>query len=105
MKFRPLQDRVLIRPVAQDTKTSGGIIIPDTAQEKPMEGIVIAVGPGVRLENGMISPMDVKIGDRVLYGKWTGSEIKIDGEDLVVMKEADIMGVIAADAGTRRKAA
>ena len=105
MKFRPLQDRVLIRPIAHDDKTKGGIIIPDTVKEKPMEGEVIAVGPGARSDDGKLRPMDLKIGDRVLFGKWSGTEIKIDGEDLVIMKEDDIMGVIAADAGTRRKAA
>jgi chaperonin GroES len=105
MKFRPLQDRVLIRPIAHDDKTKGGIIIPDTVKEKPMEGEVIAVGPGARSDDGKLRPMDLKIGDRVLFGKWSGTEIKIDGEELVIMKEDDIMGVIAADAGTRRKAA
>jgi chaperonin GroES len=105
MKFRPLQDRVLIRGIDQEDKTSGGIIIPDTAKEKPMEGEVIAVGPGARAEDGRIQPLDVKIGDRVLFGKWSGTEIKVDGENLIIMKEADIMGVVAVDAGARRKAA
>lgn len=105
MKFRPLQDRVLIRAIDQEDKSAGGIIIPDTAKEKPMEGEVVAVGPGARSEDGKIQPLDVKIGDRVLFGKWSGTEIKIDGQDLIVMKEADIMGIVAADAGARRKAA
>ena len=95
MKFRPLHDRVLVERVESDTKTKGGIIIPDTAQEKPMEGDVIAVGPGARGEDGKIQPLDVKAGDRVLFGKWSGTEVKIDGEDLIIMKESDIMGVIA----------
>jgi chaperonin GroES len=94
MKFRPLQDRVLIRRIEQEAKTAGGIIIPDTAKEKPMEGEVVAVGPGARGEDGKVHPLDVKSGDRVLFGKWSGAEIKIDGEELVVMKESDIMGVI-----------
>jgi chaperonin GroES len=105
MKFRPLQDRVLIRGVAQEDKTAGGIIIPDTAKEKPMEGEVIAVGPGARSEGGKIQPLDVRIGDRVLFGKWSGTEIKVDGKELIIMKESDIMGIIAGDAGTKRKAA
>jgi len=92
MKFRPLHDRVLVRRVEQEAKTTGGIIIPDTAQEKPMEGEVIAVGPGARGEDGKVYPLDVKPGDRVLFGKWSGTEIKIDGEELMIMKEADIMG-------------
>jgi chaperonin GroES len=94
MKFRPLQDRVLIRRIEQEAKTAGGIIIPDTAKEKPMEGEVVAVGPGARGEDGTVHPLDVKAGDRVLFGKWSGAEIKIDGEELLVMKESDIMGVI-----------
>ena len=105
MKFRPLQDRVVIRRVEQEEKTAGGILIPDTAKEKPMEGEVIAVGPGARSEDGKIHPLDVKIGDRVLFGKWSGTEIKVDGEDLIIMKESDIMGIIAGDAGSKRKAA
>jgi chaperonin GroES len=105
MKFRPLQDRVLIRGVAQEDKTAGGIIIPDAAKEKPMEGEVIAVGPGARSEGGKIQPLDVKIGDRVLFGKWSGTEIKVDGKELIIMKESDIMGIIAGDAGSKRKAA
>ena len=95
MKFRPLQDRVLVRRIEQEEKTAGGIIIPDTAKEKPMEGEVIAAGPGAHGDDGKLHPLDVKIGDRVLFGKWSGTEIKIDGEDLVVMKETDIMGVVA----------
>jgi len=94
MNFRPLHDRVLLRRVEQESKTAGGIFIPDTAQEKPMEGEVIAVGPGARGDDGKVHPLDVKAGDRVLFGKWSGTEIKIDGEDLVVMKESDIMGVV-----------
>ncbi len=94
MKFRPLQDRVLIRRIEEEEKTKGGIIIPDTAKEKPMEGEVIAAGPGARGDDGALHPLDVKVGDRVLFGKWSGTEIKIDGEDLVVMKESDIMGVV-----------
>jgi chaperonin GroES len=92
--FRPLQDRVLIRRIEEEEKTKGGIIIPDTAKEKPMEGEVLAAGPGARGEDGKLHPLDVKVGDRVLFGKWSGTEIKIDGEDLVVMKESDIMGVV-----------
>jgi chaperonin GroES len=95
VKFRPLQDRVLIRRIDEEEKTKGGIIIPDTAKEKPMEGEVIAAGPGARGNDGKLHPLDVKVGDRVLFGKWSGTEIKIDGEDLVVMKETDIMGVVA----------
>lgn len=92
MKFRPLHDRVLVRRVEQEAKTTGGIIIPETAQEKPMEGEVIALGPGARREDGKVQPLDVKTGDRVLFGKWSGTEIKIDGEELMILKEADIMG-------------
>jgi len=95
VKFRPLQDRVLVRRIEEEEKTKGGIIIPDTAKEKPMEGEVLAAGPGLRGEDGKLHHLDVKIGDRVLFGKWSGTEIKIDGEDLVVMKESDIMGVVA----------
>jgi chaperonin GroES len=104
MKLRPLQDRVLIRRVDAEVKTSGGIFIPDTAQEKPMEGEVVAVGPGARNENGKLHPLDVKSGDRVLFGKWSGTEVKLDGEELMIMKEADIMGVID-QATANRKAA
>jgi chaperonin GroES len=104
MKLRPLQDRVLIRRIEQEAKTSGGIIIPDTAKEKPMEGEVVAVGPGARDEHGRLHPLDVKAGDRVLFGKWSGAEIKLDGEDLVIMKESDIMGLID-QAAAKKKAA
>jgi chaperonin GroES len=90
-----LQDRVLVRRIEQEEKSTGGIIIPDTAKEKPMEGEVIAAGPGSRGDDGKLNPLDVKVGDRVLFGKWSGTEIKIDGEDLVVMKESDIMGIVA----------
>ena len=93
--FRPLHDRVLVRRVEEETKTAGGIIIPDTAKEKPQEGQVISVGPGARDESGKLVPLDVKAGDRVLFGKWSGTEVKIDGEDLLIMKESDILGVVA----------
>ena len=96
MKFTPLHDRVLVRRVDAEEKTKGGIIIPDTAKEKPQEGEVVAVGPGARDENGVLTPLDLKPGDRVLFGKWSGTEVKIDGEDLLIMKESDILGVIAA---------
>ena len=106
MTFRPLRDRVLVRRVEQEEKTSGGIIIPDTAKEKPMEGEVIAIGPGGRDETGKLIPIDVKVGDRVLFGKWSGTEVRIDGEELLIMKESDIMGVIEeAPLGARKKAA
>ena len=106
MKFRPLHDRVVIRREEQEAKTRGGIIIPDTAQEKPMEGEVIAVGPGARGEDGKVHPLDLKAGDRVLFGKWSGTEVKIDGEDLLIMKESDVMGVIeGASADKKKKAA
>jgi chaperonin GroES len=95
MAFRPLHDRVVIQRVEEEEKTKGGIIIPDTAKEKPMEGKVIAVGPGVRGDDGELVPMDVKAGDRVLFGKWSGTEVKLDGEELIIMKESDLMGVIA----------
>ena len=95
MAFRPLHDRVLIRRVESEEKTAGGIIIPDTAKEKPMEGEVVAAGPGARGDDGKLQPLDVKAGDRVLFGKWSGTEVKLDGEDLLIMKESDIMGVIA----------
>ena len=95
MGFRPLHDRVLVRRVEAEEKTLGGIIIPDTAKEKPMEGEVVAVGPGARGEDGTVQPLDVKAGDRVLFGKWSGTEVKLDGEDLIIMKESDLMGVIA----------
>jgi len=104
MTFKPLQDRVLIRRLAQEEKTAGGIIIPDTAKEKPAEGEVIAVGPGLRSEDGKLHPLDVKIGDRILFGKWSGSEVKIDGEELIIMKESDILGVIEGGASKRKAA-
>jgi chaperonin GroES len=95
MKIRPLQDRVIVKRIAEEEKTKGGIIIPDTAQEKPQEGEVVAVGPGGRDEAGKLIPIDIKTGDRVLFGKWSGTEVKLDGEELLIMKESDIMGVIA----------
>ena len=94
MKFKPLHDRVLVKRVEQDTKTAGGIIIPDTVQEKPMEGKVIAVGSGARSEDGKVTPLDVKAGDKILFGKWSGTEVTIDGDELIIMKESDIMGII-----------
>lgn len=94
MKFRPLHDRVLVERVAEDTKTAGGIIIPDSATEKPSEGMVISVGPGIRKDDGTIAALDVKKGDRVLFGKWGGTEVKIDGKELLIMKESDIMGIV-----------
>jgi chaperonin GroES len=103
MGFRPLHDRVLIRRVEAEEKSAGGIIIPDTAKEKPMEGEVVAVGAGARGEDGKIHPLDVKAGDRVLFGKWSGTEVKLDGEDLIIMKESDVMGII--DQSAARKAA
>ena len=95
MQFRPLHDRVLVRRIEAEEKTAGGIIIPDTAKEKPQEGEVVSVGSGARAENGTITPMDVKSGDRILFGKWSGTEVKVDGEELLIMKESDILGVIA----------
>ena len=94
MKFRPLHDRVLVKRIEGDEKTAGGIIIPDTAKEKPMEGKIIAVGSGTRNENGKLTPLDVKAGDKVLFGKWSGTEVKVDGEDLLIMKESDLLGII-----------
>ncbi len=105
MKFRPLHDRVLLKRVDQEEKTAGGIIIPDTAQEKPMEGEVVATGPGARGEDGKLHALDVKAGDRVLFGKWSGTEVKIDGEELLIMKESDIMGVIEKSAAKKTKKA
>ncbi|HUL09500.1 MAG TPA: co-chaperone GroES [Candidatus Acidoferrum sp.] len=105
MKFRPLHDRVVVRRVEQESKSSGGIIIPDTAKEKPMEGEIIAVGPGGRDESGKLIPIDLKPGDRILFGKWSGTEVKIDGEELLIMKESDVMGVIEGGAGAKKKAA
>ncbi len=104
MKFRPLHDRVVVRRLDAEEKTAGGIIIPDTAKEKPQQGEVIAVGPGARDENGKVNPLDVKAGDRVLFGKWSGTEVKIDGQDLLIMKESDIMGVLE-HVETQKKAA
>jgi len=94
MAFRPLHDRVLVRRIEAEEKTAGGIIIPDSAKEKPSEGEIVAVGTGTRAENGTVTPLDVKVGDRVLFGKWGGTEVKLDGEDLLIMKESDIMGVV-----------
>jgi chaperonin GroES len=105
MKFRPLHDRVVIRRIEGEEKTKGGIIIPDTAKEKPQEGEVIAAGPGARDESGKLVPLDLKAGDRVLFGKWSGTEVKIDGEDLLIMKESDVMGVIEGTPATKKKAA
>ena len=104
MKFRPLHDRVVIRRVEEDTKTAGGIIIPDTAKEKPSQGEVVAVGPGARNEKGEIVALDVKVGDTVLFGKWSGTEVKIGGEDLLIMKESDIMGVLEATKAAKKAA-
>jgi len=104
MAFRPLGDRVLVRRVEEEAKTKGGIIIPDTAKEKPQEGEVLAVGPGARDESGKLQPLDVKSGDRILFGKWSGTEVKLDGEDLLIMKESDILGVLE-DRSPKAKAA
>ena len=104
MKFRPLHDRVVVRRIDAEEKTKGGIIIPDTAKEKPQEGEIIAVGPGSRDESGKLVPLDVKAGDRVLFGKWSGTEVRIDGEDLLIMKESDIMGVVTLAAPARKAA-
>ena len=105
MKFRPLHDRVVIRRLNAEEKTAGGIIIPDTAQEKPMEGEIIAVGPGARNEQGQIVALDVKAGDRILFGKWSGTEVKLDGQELLIMKESDIMGIIEGAPAAKKKAA
>ena len=94
MKLRPLHDRVLVQPLKAEEKSAGGIIIPDTAQEKPMEGKIVAVGKGARSDDGKVTPLDVKVGNRILYGKWSGTEVKLDGEDLLIMKESDIMGIL-----------
>ena len=104
MKFRPLHDRIVVRRITAEEKTAGGIIIPDTAKEKPMEGEVIAVGPGARDEQGQIVALDVKAGDRVLFGKWSGTEVRIDGEELLIMKESDVMGIVE-QSGSQAKAA
>ena len=105
MKFRPLQDRVVLRRVTPEEKSAGGIIIPDTVQEKPQEGEVVAVGPGARNEQGAIVPLEVKPGDRVLFGKWSGTEVKLDGEELLIMKESDIMGIVEGLPVAKKKAA
>src|SRR5712692_2501354 len=105
MEFRPLHDRVLIRRVASEEKTVGGIIIPDTVKEKPMEGEVISAGPGARSEDGRLQPMDVRAGDRVLFGKWSGTEVKLDGEELIIMKESDIMGIVEGKPKSAKKVA
>jgi chaperonin GroES len=106
MKFRPLHDRVLVRRLEGEEKSAGGIIIPDTAKEKPMEGEVVAVGPGARSEDGKLHPLDVKVGDRILFGKWSGTEVKIEGTEYLILKESDVMGVIDGTAtGSRKKAA
>src|SRR3712207_5639495 len=104
MNFRPLHDRVLVRRVEAEEKTAGGIIIPDTAKEKPQEGEVIAVGSGTKAEDGTVTPLDVRAGDRILFGKWSGTEVRIDGEDLLIMKESDILGVVEATAAARKAA-
>jgi chaperonin GroES len=104
MKFRPLHDRVVVRRVKSEEKSKGGIYIPDTVQEKPQEGEVVAVGPGARDEAGRTVPLDVKAGDRVLFGKWSGTEVKIDGEELLIMKESDIMGIVESKVATRKAA-
>jgi chaperonin GroES len=105
MKFRPLHDRVVIRRLDAEERSAGGIIIPDTAQEKPVEGEVVAVGPGARTEQGQIVALEVKTGDRILFGKWSGSEVKLDGEELLIMKESDIMGVVEGSPVSKKKAA
>ncbi len=105
MKFRPLHDRVVVKRVAEEEKTKGGIIIPDTAKEKPMEGEVVAVGPGARDESGKLVALDVKAGDRILFGKWSGTEVKLDGVEYLIMKESDIMGILEGSAAASKKAA
>ena len=104
MKFRPLHDRVVVRRVEQLEKSAGGVIIPDTVKEKPMEGEVLAVGPGARDDSGKLAPLDVKAGDRILFGKWSGTEVKIDGEDLLIMKESDVMGIIQPSEDAKKAA-
>ncbi|MEG4642963.1 chaperonin GroES [Paracoccus pantotrophus] len=104
MTFRPLHDRILVRRIDAEEKTAGGLIIPDSAKEKPQEGEVLAAGPGARSENGTLTPLDVKPGDRILFGKWSGTEIRLDGEDLVIMKESDVLGVIEAPASAKKAA-
>ena len=105
MKFRPLHDRVVVRRLDAEEKTAGGIIIPDTAKEKPQEGEIVAVGSGTKAEDGKVTPLDVKAGDRILFGKWSGTEVKLDGEELLIMKESDIMGIIEGQPAAKRKAA
>ena len=105
MKFRPLHDRIVVKRINAEEKTAGGIIIPDTAQEKPMEGEIIAVGPGARNEQGQVVALDVKAGDRILFGKWSGTEVKLDGQELLIMKESDIMGIIEGAPAAKKKAA
>ncbi|MEC9151511.1 MAG: co-chaperone GroES [Pseudomonadota bacterium] len=105
MKFRPLHDRVVVRRIDEEEKSAGGIIIPDTAKEKPSQGKIVAVGSGARNENGEITPLDVRVGDTILFGKWSGTEIKIDGEDLLIMKESDVMGILEAQKASKKKAA
>ncbi len=105
MHFRPLHDRVVVRRLESEERTKGGIIIPDTAKEKPQEGQVVAVGPGARDESGKVQPLDLKAGDRILFGKWSGTEVKIDGEELLIMKESDVMGIIEGTPASKRKAA
>ncbi len=104
MKFRPLHDRVLVKRVEEENKTKGGIIIPDTAKEKPMQGEVLAVGPGVRNEKGELQALDVQVGDRILFGKWSGTEVRMDGEELLIMKESDVMGVVEEGAALKAAA-
>jgi chaperonin GroES len=104
MTFRPLHDRILVRRVEAEEKTVGGIIIPDTAKEKPQEGEVVAVGPGARDDSGQLQPLDVKVGDRILFGKWSGTEIRLDGEELLIMKESDVMGIIEMEEAAKRAA-
>ncbi|TWT02831.1 co-chaperone GroES [Reyranella sp. CPCC 100927] len=104
MQFRPLHDRVVVKRVAEEEKTKGGIIIPDTAKEKPMEGEIVAVGPGARDEKGVLVALDVKVGDRILFGKWSGTEVKLDGQDLLIMKESDIMGILEVTKSAKKAA-
>ncbi|GFO80500.1 co-chaperone GroES [Methyloceanibacter sp.] len=104
MKFRPLHDRVVVRRIDEDERTAGGIIIPDTAKEKPQQGEVVAVGPGVADDTGKVQPLDVRVGDRVLFGKWSGTEVKIDGDDVLIMKESDILGVLETTAAKKKAA-
>ena len=105
MNFRPLHDRVVVRRIDEEEKAAGGIIIPDTAKEKPSQGKIVAVGSGARNENGEITPLDVRVGDTILFGKWSGTEIKIDGDDLLIMKESDVMGILEAQKASKKKAA